>query len=215
MEMFASMFATMKIILITDIGRDIDDTLCLLALQPYLSDGRAELVGVVGSGGNSELRAAVARGWLRIFGYQDEQIPVMAGTARGVGGCYVPTGFPTPEQASLGTGNGSDFILDCAREYQDELFILVIAPMTPLADAVDKDDNGVLKKIGAVYVQGQAEIDDDGRLTPDSRAFNLREDMPSATKVFDALQDSVPFRLLGKHTAYAVKLGHKHFNLWS
>eukprot|EP00242_Pyramimonas_sp_CCMP2087_P004435 CAMPEP_0198204850 /NCGR_PEP_ID=MMETSP1445-20131203/8333_1 /TAXON_ID=36898 /ORGANISM="Pyramimonas sp., Strain CCMP2087" /LENGTH=361 /DNA_ID=CAMNT_0043876927 /DNA_START=311 /DNA_END=1396 /DNA_ORIENTATION=- len=203
-----------RILVITDIGRDMDDTLCFLSLLHYISLGQAELVGVVAAGGTSNQRAAVARGWLRKFGYKDEQVPVMGGRSVGKPGWFSPEGFPTPEHAALSPGDGSDFLLDCARKYKGDLTLLVIAPFSPIADALDKDEHGDLKKIHAIYVQGQAIITEEGKLVPDPQSFNISQDLESATRVFEALEEQVPFRLLGKHTAYAIKLQHEHFNLW-
>ena len=83
---------TRQILLITDIGRDIDDTLALLTLAAYAAEGKAAIAAVVTcgalpysplslsffppsewregqsflAGGKSDVRAGVARGWLRV-----------------------------------------------------------------------------------------------------------------------------------------------------
>ena len=53
---------TLKVLLVTDIGRDLDDALALLALLPAHRSGECQLVGVVACGGHSKARAAIARG---------------------------------------------------------------------------------------------------------------------------------------------------------
>jgi hypothetical protein len=59
-----------KILVITDIGRDIDDMLALCLLKGYESIGRCNLVGIVATGGVGRTRAALARGCLRKMDYQ-------------------------------------------------------------------------------------------------------------------------------------------------
>ena len=67
------------------------------------------------------------------------------------------------------------------------------------------------------HVQGQAvpSADAAARLAPSDDAFNLREDMEAARFVFEALQDHVPFTLLGKHAAYRNGLTCEDFRSWS
>ena len=61
-----------QILLITDIGRDVDDTLAILALGGYaLSSPDVEIAGVVATGGAGTTRARVVRFWLRRMGFPD------------------------------------------------------------------------------------------------------------------------------------------------
>ena len=74
----------------------------------------------------------------------------------------------------------------CHPNPQESMYLLVIGPLTPLADAISADTEGCLKKIGALYIQGQAVVDDEsGLLKPWDIAFNIREDLEGATEVFD------------------------------
>jgi hypothetical protein len=59
-----------KILVITDIGRDIDDMLALCLLKGYEDMGKCQLVGVVATGGNGRKRGAITRGVLRKLGWQ-------------------------------------------------------------------------------------------------------------------------------------------------
>ena len=60
-------------LLVTDIGADVDDTQALLVLLGAVP----RLVGVVTSCNNGLLRGAVIRGWLRRLGIADELVPIM------------------------------------------------------------------------------------------------------------------------------------------
>ena len=57
------------VVMITDIGRDPDDTVALLALLAYRPE--FELVGVVTSGASERMRADLVMEWLDIVGCND------------------------------------------------------------------------------------------------------------------------------------------------
>lgn len=95
-------------LLITDIGRDMDDALALQTLAPHVHAGEAELVGVVTSGGNSKLKAGVARGWLRKLGFHDLNVLVAFGRAKGRKAVLSPPGFPSPKEAALASEKPED-----------------------------------------------------------------------------------------------------------
>ena len=69
------------------------------------------------TGGASDKRAGVARGWLRLLGLPDAAVPVAAGRAVGRPGTHVPPGFPTPEASAL-SADPSQVILDAAEQYK-------------------------------------------------------------------------------------------------
>jgi len=52
-----------KILLITDIGSDIDDVWCFLALAHLQEQRHVRIVGIVTTGGNVSARAMIARRW--------------------------------------------------------------------------------------------------------------------------------------------------------
>jgi inosine-uridine nucleoside N-ribohydrolase len=220
-----------KVLIITDIGRDIDDTLALCALNGLMKQKKMQLVGVVTSGGNGVLRAQVVRGWLRRFGLLDEDVPVAACTKKvGQDECFVPKGTPlTAEEASLYEGVGNDkstlmvgaaaanLILEITQKYSGQLEIIAIAPLTPLAEAIRKDGTNSLKLIQEgikmLHIQGQCKVKGN-KILPDFAAYNLREDKDAARLVFDVLQDAIPFRILGKHAAYQIQMTKSDFQNW-
>ena len=57
--------AQRKILLVTDIGSDIDDIWCFLVLAHLQAEGRVQVVGIVTTGGNVRTRAKLARRWAK------------------------------------------------------------------------------------------------------------------------------------------------------
>ena len=204
------------ILLLTDIGRDIDDTLALIALQGLQRRGKIRLVGVVGTGGAGIDRARVVRWWLRRFHIADHDCPVAYCRSEGKLACAIPAGTPVTADAALVDGSAAAMIVDLARAHAHRLVIFAIAPLAPLADALaDAADLKLLRSnVHSLWIQGQVKLEAAGRLSPDFASFNLRENRQAALTVFNALQDYVPFRLLGKHAAYQVPLTPSDFSRW-
>ena len=78
------------VILVTDIGRDIDDTIALKLCMNLHRKGIIRLVGVIGSGGAGFARACIARWWLRSFGISDQEVFVAADTSKGKEAVFFP-----------------------------------------------------------------------------------------------------------------------------
>ena len=87
------------VLLITDIGADIDDTEALLVAlgSPYL-----QLVGIVTAVNNGVARAALARGWLRRLGVADSDVPILPSVDPATAACTIPDGWPAPSESALG-----------------------------------------------------------------------------------------------------------------
>mmetsp|Transcript_35423 Transcript_35423/g.43745 ORF Transcript_35423/g.43745 Transcript_35423/m.43745 type:complete len:382 (-) Transcript_35423:777-1922(-) len=199
------------VMVITDIGADIDDTLATLVL---LGAKRVKVVAVVTSVNDGRKRGALMRGWLRKLGVADEDVPILPSLdCNGKAGCHTPEGFPPIEEAALGKVEETpNRILQIAKFYGPELVILGIAPLTPLGAAIRLDTTGVLKTIKRIYLQGNVHVNQKaGILKPDTLAYNFRMDMDAANIVFDSLQLFVPFTLLGKFAAFRVGLTKKDF----
>lgn len=205
------------ILLLTDIGRDIDDTIALFLLVGLVKSGRAKLVGVIGTGGAGRKRACVVRGWLRALGLPNEDTLVAADDSHGMEGCHVPDMAPDESNANLFCGDAAGMIRELAIRFAGELEIFAIAPLSSLAHAI-REERGlrsIRESIRCLHIQGQASIDGrTGLMRPDFSAFNLRMDKEAANEVFDKLQGHIPFRLLGKHAAYRVGLTKKDFEGW-
>ena len=205
------------VLIITDIGRDIDDTLALCTLNGLRKQGKVKIVGVVATGGNGLTRARVVRFWLRRFDISDTSVPVAACMKDGRTECFIPKGTPSLESAALYVGTAAELILDCATTYPQQLEIFALAPLTPLADALEMKDGlaQLTSGVRILHIQGQSILHEQEQLIyPDFAAFNLREDQEASNNVFAALQSVVPFRMLGKHAAYQVSLTRSDFSNW-
>jgi len=211
--------ARTPLLLITDIGSDIDDTLALLTIAG-LSDV-IHLVGVATTGGHALERAGAVRGWLRRLGFQDEAVAVAADDDRPEHpgkDCHVPDGFPTLaeglEELSL-YSSAASLILELAEAHAGKLVIVCIGPVTPLAMALLEDVQGILcDSLRGVLFQASVAVGIDGRLAPTEESFNFREDMESARKVVEELQDTVPLTFLTKYAAYQVGITTADFREW-
>jgi inosine-uridine nucleoside N-ribohydrolase len=215
MAAFLRVKRPVPVLFITDIGRDIDDTLALFALEAYQRQGLANVVGVVTTGGMGKERARLTRGWLRRLGLADD-IPVAACIKPGREVCDIES-FETPqeEDANIYKKSAADLILDLARIHKGKLLVFAVAPLTPLADAIETAEglSIVRKGVACLNIQGQATFENN-KLMPDFQAFNLSENKEASEAVFDKLQNHVPFRLLGKHAAYRVSLTREDFTEW-
>lgn len=232
----ATLPAPTPLLLVTDIGRDIDDTVALLSISTYeREEGLVKLVGVVATGGVGESRARLARFWLRRLGYADEDVKVAACLAPGhevSNICVFPAAKGVPgslEEAAAYEGRSkdtaaSDLIVELAEAHAGRLVVLVIAPLTPIARAMGSEEGkaALERGIAKLYFQAQTNVvfleegsgEGRARLEPNMAAFNLREDGEASAKVFERLQERVPFVLVGKYAAYRVQLEKSDFEEW-
>ncbi|MEE2704430.1 MAG: nucleoside hydrolase [Myxococcota bacterium] len=186
-----------RIVLDTDIGGDVDDSLCL-ALA--LASPEIELAAVTAIGGGSRTRARVASKLLGLAGRSE--IPVFAGCrvpvlgGSGVGGVQEVLGdgqLEPGEEPPIEAEHGVDALLRLFGA-DPELELVMIGPMTNLAVALMKDPDlagsvrqltvmgGHLRRVaygGHVFARG---ID-----------YNLCSD-PQASLV--ALRSGIPTRLV-------------------
>lgn len=151
-----------KVLLDTDIGDDIDDTLALLML---LKLKNIEIVGITTVFANTPLRARLAKKILKSAGLLD--IPVFAGlgdplshTTDKLRGFVQQTddllnSEYAPNNTDVYNGNEAvDFILSCAKEYGKSLTILAIGPYTNIAAAYQKDSAAFKNIREAVFMGG-------------------------------------------------------------
>lgn len=94
-------------------------------------------------------------------------------------------------------------IIELSETYPGELEIFAIAGLGALKTALEQTD-GTLN-IKTVWMQGQW-LQKDGRIEPEFQSYNLKIDEDSSKVVFEQLQDRVPFKLLGKWTAYQTQV---------
>eukprot|EP00092_Neocalanus_flemingeri_P032100 GFUD01034888.1.p1 GENE.GFUD01034888.1~~GFUD01034888.1.p1 ORF type:complete len:271 (-),score=63.60 GFUD01034888.1:216-1028(-) len=195
------------IIIISDIGTDPDD---ILAMMVACAVQKFDILAVITTGGDTINRGRVARRWLNIAG-MDHETPVVPDLAPGSGNtkCFFPEDTQSEEESFLtvdkiGDDLAANIIVKLANEHKRELGIFAIGPLGPLAKACEKNPE-IVQQIGFLAIQGQLKVHGN-LIEPDFSSFNLREDEAGARVVFETLQHCVPFKLLGKHAAYAVPL---------
>jgi len=200
------------ILLITDIGRDIDDTLALLAIKGY--EDVIELVGVVATGGNGANRAYLARAWLY---HLNLKAPVCACLSGGKDEIEFPTFLCLESVSKTGDNTNSvkSLVSNLLRKHCGLLRIVAIAPLSPLLPLVSEPTYLSLLRshTHSIWIQGQFTQDQQQRIIlPDIiNAYNLRIDEKASREVFRNLQHDVPFRFFGKHAAYQVSLTPQDF----
>jgi len=129
-----------KILLITDIGSDIDDVWCFLALAHLQEQRHLRIVGIVTTGGNVSARAMIARRWARALSLVDEAL-IVHGAEDLRPNLHVAGFLAEDHPAASHSGdthrNSSDFIFDVLREHGPEkVTIMAIGALTPLAAAL-------------------------------------------------------------------------------
>ena len=150
-----------KYIIDTDIGDDIDDAFALdLALKKDLG-----LAGITTVFKNTDDRARIAKKMLALAG---KDVPVYAGLSQTLDGITRTTehccqwtddlanGKYSPEDFNGGRCDENaaiDFIVDCARKYGKDLYILAIGPLTNVAAAILRDKDA-MEQIGGVIMMG-------------------------------------------------------------
>jgi len=140
-----------KILLDTDIGNDIDDTVCLAYL---LKQKQCELLGITTVSGEPVIRAKLASAFLKACGRDD--IPVFPGTenplltvqkqARAHQSIYLPA---WSHQTKFREGEAIEFMRQTIRDNPHQVSLLGIGPMTNIAllFALDAEIPALLKQL--------------------------------------------------------------------
>jgi purine nucleosidase len=174
-----------KIIIDTDIGDDIDDA---FALALALRSPEVQILGISTAFGDTETRAKLVDRMLGETVRQD--IPVAVGAA---------TSAPnTLSQRRYGEGSyfarashpaAVDFILDQIRRNPGEITLVCIGPLVNVGAMIDKEAQTfrMLKRV--VIMGGSVDRgygDPYGPPTPPEPEWNIKNDIPSAQKLFSS-----------------------------
>lgn len=185
-----------KIKMILDLDTGIDDA---LALAYALADPKIELIGVVTSYGNvtTERSATNSLDILNLLHRRDipvyigadraidkkEEFTVFAGSKRihgenGVGNVQIPKSSRTVEAYGA-----VDFMIESARKYGKNLYIVAVGPTTNLTTAIRKAPE-LKNMVGKIVIMGGALIVK-GNVSPISEA-NIRQDPFAANELFSS-----------------------------
>lgn len=125
---------TIKILLDTDIGSDIDDAVCLAYL---LANPQCELLGITTVTGEAEQRARMASALCKVAG---KEVPIFPGAENPL---LIPQKQPRVPQAealsrwdhdeSFPRGEAVNFLRETIRAHPGEIILLTIGPLTNIA----------------------------------------------------------------------------------
>ncbi|MDO4500316.1 MAG: nucleoside hydrolase [Erysipelotrichaceae bacterium] len=207
----------MKLILDLDTG--IDDA---LALVYALGHKDIDLIGVTNVFGNVTVETANKNtiNILDLFNRSD--VPVFKGAAKPLNKelfmhekKYQIHGLNGIGNVELGEAKravdkreASDFIVEMARQYKDELCIVAVAPLTNIANAISKDKEA-MESVGKIVIMGGA-LTVQGNATPYAEA-NIYGDPEAAKIVFES---GVHTTMVGLDVTFKTFLYAKDIESW-
>jgi purine nucleosidase len=177
---------SVKVILDTDIGSDIDDAICLAYL---LAHPECELLGITTVSGEAEKRAMMASAQCKIAG---KSIPIVPGVEKPL---LIEAQQPyAPQSVMLSKwehdtvfphGQAIEFLRQTIRSHPGEIVLLGIGPLTNLAllFSIDPEIPSLLKKL--VLMCGVFTDNGTGSGMPD-REWNALNDPHAASIVYNA-----------------------------
>lgn len=197
-----------KIIMDTDIGDDIDD---LLALYLALESDKIDVIGITTVYLNTNLRARQVKKVLHLK--NKENIRVYAGYGKPLRGIHFTSTEEIFNQATadlkkvdfapLNDSEGCegesaiDFLIESAKQFQEDLTILCIGPLTNIAKAILKNKEA-MRKVKYVMMGGcffKAE-----------REWNIECDIEAANIVFNS---NLSLTCLGTNVTKMVELSEE------
>lgn len=178
---------TIKVIIDTDIGGDIDD---LLAIAMALRSLELEIVAITTVGLQSERRAKIARSLLEAYGQR--HIPVAAGASAPLATHWAFQEAPNqygPEMALLEPSSrldGAGLMIQAVDNAPGEITIVAIGAMTNVAQALQRDPD-FHRKVKEVILMG-------GEYSSHYREFNIVGDPEAADLLF---RSGIPLTAVG------------------
>lgn len=197
------------VLLDTDIGTNLDDT---LALAYLLRQPRCELLGITTVTGQPEVRAHLAGALCRAAGRPE--VPVHVGAARSLAGDEiqqeVPQAAVLDRRAYSGTippDTAVEFLRTTIRSRPGEITLLTIGALTNIARlyAADPEIPRLLREhvmMGGLYAAPG------GQEVPRRTERNVSSDPEAAARVFTA---GVPMRCLGREVTVQCRLSADAF----
>jgi len=185
-------------ILLTDIGRDVDDAVALT----YAIISGVPLKYIVTTSKDAVESANICQNIINILSEKypsAKKIKVLSGSTKSRKDGKIPGNF---YKGKLSKGNFSFDNFDKLHIKKSDA--IVIGPHTDLLSLIE---NNMIKR---VLFMGQAKKDGTS-LDPDMEAYNFRCD-PFASEAVFQFQEIVPFAFVGKNLAYKVPLTKEDFH---
>ena len=196
-----------RVVVVTDVAKDIDDTLSLIYLSALARRGAVSLIGVTTCGGSTEERATVASHLLERLLPEALRPSVIPGFATQLNGDAVENHdvLTHPIEGNLASsGTAVDALFDWTQS--GPCTVICLGPLTDIALLLRKHPQASFADT-TFLIQGQANADG----TPNAEAYNLRCDMPAAQYCFNFFREhNVAVLLLGKHAAYQAPITQQH-----
>jgi inosine-uridine nucleoside N-ribohydrolase len=169
---------TVKIILDTDIGDDIDDAYALAALA---AAPNCKLLGVTTTYGHTENRARLAAKLLKVMGHPD--VPVHAGRASApeVGRQY--QWAKDYSGSNIKAEPAAEFLKTEIEKNPGEITLVAIGALTNLGDLVTKYP-GIVSKIHRIVIMGGSVYSGYGTNASPQVEWNIKCDPTAAREVF-------------------------------
>lgn len=192
------------LIILTDIGRDIDDELSFILLASLRKMGLVDPIAIVPTLAPQMERAWLARGSLDALGMAD--VPVGIGSSGGVedgvslemyGGTY-----SQPSQEIY--ENGADLLVRALESSpRKSVRFLCIASLTDVAKLMKNEEDLFLEKVKELVVMGGLKSSEPGEFVQPDSAYNNNCDMESANFVYRRCQElGIPTMTLSRWAAY-------------
>lgn len=208
-----------RVILITDIGRDTDSPLALIALAKHPD---IELAGVITTGGNTINRARVARYWLRRCGIDDKDCYVIPDYShfcsytdvrkkKLYNHCHVPLCADDALHSTIYRNTRYDaveFIVREVREWKEKIHIICLGRTTTLTDAFETNPK-IMCQVGRVVIQGNLKYENDATalILEDCISESLHEDEMATEILFESFEyNGVPLHIVDQNIGEICRL---------
>lgn len=177
--------------IIIDADTGIDDALAIILLSKYIPEN---ILGITTCGGNVGVNQTTKNS-LAILSLLGLKIPVFKGSKKPLKEkSYIPAydyqgknglcNINLPNSLKPQRKSASDFIIESAKKYKNDLIIISLAPLTNIAEAILKNEK-TKKYLKNIFIMGGA-IRVPGNQTKYAE-FNFFQDPDSAKIVFESI----------------------------
>lgn len=193
------------VIVVTDVGRDVDDEYCLVLMSALTRMHLLNPIAVITTLAPEKERAHLARGILDSLGFPD--VPIGIGSAGGVvdGVELELYGSAYSRSSSYIVDDGVELMAEAlASALDSSVQLLIIASFTDVAALMKSHEQIFGRKVKEVVVMGGLKPFDEALnfIEPDT-AYNNNCDMDAAKYVYKRCQElRIPTLTISRHAAY-------------
>ena len=193
------------IIVVTDVGRDVDDEYCLVLLSALKRMHLLNPIAIISTLAPQEKRAHLARGVLDSLGMPGVPVGVgsSGGVAEGVELEVYSADYARP--CSCVVKDGVQLMVEGLRASPDKsVQLLIIAALTDVATVMQDYEELFLQKVKELVVMGGLKpLDDASEFVEPDTAYNNNCDMKAASYVYRRCQElRIPTLTISRYAAY-------------